>query len=272
MRARASVTGLTIAPRRLRCRQCRRCRRQVRKRQAHQYVLGRRSPVRVNLVVLTLRRSFPVFPREADYFSTGWHVSNVPRGDIAGYDSATIPAQNCCFCAVASISYLRTNSSFPSPPMRNMQMAAGTVVMLVPSRTGMGQTDAVTRSAVLHNQQSVEQAERDCRHDEHIHRSDPIRMIAQKRLPTLRRRFSSFDHIFGNARLSDINTELEQLSVDPWRSPQWIGNAHLADKLAYLWRYGWSAATAPRLPTPVRSEPGTVPFYDGLRLHNRQSV
>src|SRR5882724_11630441 len=78
--------------------------------------------------------------------------------------------------------------------------------------------------------------------------------------------------MISNARLSDINTELEQLSVDPWRSPQWIGNAHLADKLAYLWRYGWSAATAPRLPTPVRSEPGTVPFYDGLRLHNRRSV
>jgi hypothetical protein len=113
-------------------------------------------------------------------------------------------------------------------------------------------------SAVLHDQQSVEQAERDSRHDEHIHRSDPIRMIAQERLPALRRRFSSLDHIFGNARLSDINIELEQLSVDPWRSPQWIGNAHLADQLAYLWRYGWSAATAPRLPTPVRSEPGAI--------------
>src|SRR3984893_14399465 len=126
--------------------------------------------------------------------------------------------------------------------------------------------------AVPHDQQSIEQAERDCRHDEHIHRSDPVRVIAEERPPALGRRGSSLDHIFGNARLSDINTELEQLSVDPWRSPQWIGNAHLADKLAYLWRYGWSAATAPRLPAPVRSEPGTVPFYDGLRLHNRQSV
>src|ERR1019366_8538471 len=54
-------------------------------------------------------------------------------------------------------------------------------------------------------------------------------MIMKKRLPTLGRWFSSFDHIFGNARLSEIDTELEQLSVDPWRSPQWICYAHLTD-------------------------------------------
>jgi hypothetical protein len=35
--------------------------------------------------------------------------------------------------------------------------------------------------------------------------------------------------------------------MDPRRSPQRIGNAHLADKLAYLRRYSWSATTAPRL-------------------------
>src|SRR6266446_1511905 len=95
--------------------------------------------------------------------------------------------------------------------------------------------------AVPHDQQSIEQAKRDCRHDEHIHRSDPVSVIAQERLPTLRRGFSSFEHIFGHARLSDIDAELEQLSMDPRRSPQRIGNAHLADKLAYLRRYGWSA-------------------------------
>ena len=43
--------------------------------------------------------------------------------------------------------------------------------------------------------------------------------------------------------------------MDPRRSPQRIGNAHLADKIAYLRRYSWSATTAPRLPydlNPVR--------------------
>src|SRR4030088_132017 len=51
-----------------------------------------------------------------------------------------------------------------------------------------------------------------------------------------------------------------------------LGDAHLADKLAYLRWYNWSATTAPRLPAPIRSEAGAVPFYDGLRLHNRQCV
>jgi len=55
-------------------------------------------------------------------------------------------------------------------------------------------------------------------------------------------------------------------------TPQRIGDAHLADKLAYLRWYSWSATTAPRLPAPIRSEAGAVPFYCGLRLHNRQYV
>src|ERR1039458_4829627 len=93
-------------------------------------------------------------------------------------------------------------------------------------------------------------------------------MVMKERLPALRRWSSSFDHILGHARLSDVDAELEQLSVDPRRSPQRIGNAHLADKLAYLRRHSWSAATAPRLPAPERSEPDAVPFYDGLRLQN----
>jgi hypothetical protein len=64
------------------------------------------------------------------------------------------------------------------------------------------------------------------------------------------------DHVLGDARLSDIDAELEEFSMDPRRCPQRIGNAHLADKLAYLRRHSWSATTAPRFPPPTRSEPG----------------
>src|SRR5271169_1165568 len=97
-------------------------------------------------------------------------------------------------------------------------------------------------------------------------------MVMKEHLPALRRRSSSFDHILGYARLSDVDAELEQLSVDPRRSPQRIGKAHLADKLAYLRRHIWSAATAPRFPAPVQSKPDAVPFHDGLRFQNCQSV
>src|ERR1017187_4887884 len=74
-------------------------------------------------------------------------------------------------------------------------------------------------SAVPHDQQSIEQAKRDRRHDEQIHRRDTVGMIAQERLPALGWRASSPGHILGHARLPDIDSELEQLSVDPRRSP-----------------------------------------------------
>src|SRR5271155_2083943 len=125
---------------------------------------------------------------------------------------------------------------------------------------------------VPHDQQSIEQAKRDCRHDEHIHRSDPVSVVAEERPPALGRWVSSLGHVLGHASLSDTDAEREELSVDPRRSPQRIGNAHLADELAYLRRYSWSAPTAPRLPPPVRSEPGAVPFNHGLRLHDRQGA
>src|ERR1700738_453752 len=123
-----------------------------------------------------------------------------------------------------------------------------------------------------HNQQAVEQTKRDCRYDEHIHSGDAVGMIAKERPPALGWRVSSLGHVLGDAGLADLDAELKQLAVDPRRSPQRIGNAHLADKLAYLRRYSWSTPTAARLPPPVRSEPGAVPFHHGLRLHDRQGA
>src|SRR3984885_7146576 len=96
-------------------------------------------------------------------------------------------------------------------------------------------------------------------------------MIAKERSQVLGWWVSSLDHVLGHACLSDIDAELEEFSMDLRRSRQLIGNAHLADKLAYL-RYSWSAPTAPRLPPPVRSETGAVPFNHGLRLHDRQGA
>src|SRR6202163_4532515 len=98
-------------------------------------------------------------------------------------------------------------------------------------------------------------------------------MIAKERPPALGWRVSWLGHVLTwPRRLSDTDAELEESSMDPRRSPQRIGNAHLADKLAYLRRYSWSATTAPRRPPPVRSEPGAVPFNHGLWLHDRQGA
>src|SRR5258706_3807457 len=97
-------------------------------------------------------------------------------------------------------------------------------------------------------------------------------MIVEESLPTLRRRFSPVDHILGHTRLPDFDAELEQLSMDPRRAPQRIGDAHPADKLAYLRRYSWSATTTSRLPAPIRSETRAMPTDDCIRLDDRQRI
>jgi hypothetical protein len=79
--------------------------------------------------------------------------------------------------------------------------------------------------AVPHDQQSIEQAKRDCRHDEHIHRSDPISVVAKECPPALGRRVSSPDHVLGHAGLSDIDADLEEFSMDP-RRPSGPGDFH----------------------------------------------
>src|ERR1700726_4234544 len=72
---------------------------------------------------------------------------------------------------------------------------------------------------VPHDQQSIEQAKRDCWHDKQIHRRDAVGMIADKVSPALGRRVSSSAHVFGDAGLADLNAELKQLALDPRRAP-----------------------------------------------------
>src|ERR1700733_2484412 len=119
--------------------------------------------------------------------------------------------------------------------------------------------------AMTHNQQAIEQPKRDCRHHEQVHRGNPISMVMKERPPSLRGRNPLPHHIFGHAGLADIDAKLEKLAMDPRCSPQRIGAAHLADKLAYFYRHGRSSAGVLRFPSPIRSKSPTVPTDYGLR-------
>src|SRR4030088_2193543 len=123
-----------------------------------------------------------------------------------------------------------------------------------------------------HDQQSIEQPKRDCRHDEHIHRGDPISVIAEKCPPALGRRVSSPGHVVGHAGRSDIDAELEQLSMNPWSPPERIGDAHLADQLAFFERHRGTATAASRLPAPIKPKTRAMPTNNGVRLHDRQRI
>src|SRR3979490_342636 len=118
--------------------------------------------------------------------------------------------------------------------------------------------------AMTHDQQAIEQPKRDCRHHEQVHRGNPISMVTKEPPPSLRGRNPPPHHIFGHAGLADIDAKLEKLAMDPRCSPQRIGAAHLADKLAYLYRHGRSPAAVLRFPSPIRSKSRTVPTDYGL--------
>src|ERR1700681_40922 len=123
-----------------------------------------------------------------------------------------------------------------------------------------------------HDQQAIQQTKRNRWDDEQIHRRDAVGMIVEKCFPTLGRRPSTRGHILGYAGLPDFDTELEQLSMDPWSSPERIGDAHLADQLSYFERHCGPATMASRLPAPIQPKTRAMPTDDCIRLDDRQRI
>jgi hypothetical protein len=80
------------------------------------------------------------------------------------------------------------------------------------------------------------------------------------------------NHILGHAGLPDFDTELEQLSLDPWSSPERIGDAHLANQLSHFERHREPATTASRPPAPIQPKARAMPTNNSVRLHDRQRI
>src|SRR6516162_313810 len=94
------------------------------------------------------------------------------------------------------------------------------------------------------DQKSIQQSKGNRGDDKQIYRCDTVGMITKEGLPALRRWPPSPGHVFWNGGLADVDPKLEQFAVNPRRSPQWVGNAHLANEVANVRGYPW-AATAP---------------------------
>jgi hypothetical protein len=74
--------------------------------------------------------------------------------------------------------------------------------------------------AVPHDQKSIEQAKPDCRHDENIHRCDPVSVIAEECPPALGRRVSSPDCCDGRTCSGRRNfPRIEERDIAAQRSP-----------------------------------------------------
>src|SRR6266568_5533984 len=120
--------------------------------------------------------------------------------------------------------------------------------------------------------EDIEQIEPNGRNNEQVHGADVRCVVTQEGPPSLARGAASLDHVLRDARLSDLETELEQLTMDAWCSPQRIFRAHLPDQRAQVRGDPRSASKRARFPTPVPAEAGSMPTDKGLRSDDRDGL
>ena len=87
-----------------------------------------------------------------------------------------------------------------------------------------------------YDDKTIEDLERDRWQDKKVDCRDAVGMVAQKRAPALRWWPRGAAHIPSNRRLSDLEAELEQLTVDARGAPERVRAAHLANECTQLGR------------------------------------
>src|ERR1700694_2538751 len=119
-------------------------------------------------------------------------------------------------------------------------------------------------AAESNDDEGIEQVETESWNNEQVHGGNVWRVVTQEGPPSLAGRPPPFDHVLGDARLRDLNPELEQFAVDAWRAPKRIFNAHSPDQHAQLRFDLRSPSQWARLPTPVATKAGPVPTHEGF--------
>src|ERR1700724_3123601 len=122
------------------------------------------------------------------------------------------------------------------------------------------------------NDEGIEQVEPDSWNNEQVHGGDVRRVVTQEGPPSLAGRPPPFDHVLGDARLRDLKPELEQFTVNAWRTPKRILHAHPPDQRAQLRVDLRSPSQWTRLPTPVAAKAGTMPTNERLGAHDRAGL
>src|SRR5258705_499200 len=112
------------------------------------------------------------------------------------------------------------------------------------------------------NDEGIEQVETDSWNNEQVHGGDVRRVVAQEGSPSLAGRPPPFDHVLGDARLRDLKPELEQFTVNAWRAPKRIFDAHPPNQYAQLHIDPRSPSPSTRFPTPVAAKTGPMPTHE----------
>ena len=81
------------------------------------------------------------------------------------------------------------------------------------------------------------------------------------------------NHILGDGGLGNGDAQLCQLAMNAGSSPERVGPAHVPNQLTYFGSDAWSSGPTPSaLPSPISSEPTTVPADDRLRFHDDEDA
>src|SRR6516164_686695 len=92
-------------------------------------------------------------------------------------------------------------------------------------------------------------------------------MVIEKGAPSLRRWLAGAHHVLGNRGLGQHESQFEEFSMDPRRSPKGIGQAHPANELTSLFRqFRPSRLSMAAFPAPVQPESLAMPSDHGLRF------
>src|SRR2546422_3486736 len=109
-------------------------------------------------------------------------------------------------------------------------------------------------------------------YSEEIQRDQILGVILQKRAPRLRRRPPRSEHVLRNRRLRYRQAQLQQLAMDPRRTPERIGAADPPNQISERRPDRGPTVSASTLPRPVAPEPLPMPADHGLWPHHSQRI
>ena len=103
-----------------------------------------------------------------------------------------------------------------------------------PFLSGVGSDGEVKRTSaiVVENQEDEEELEGHCWDEEEVCGREVLGVVREKCPPGLRGRFAVSGHVFGDGCLRELDSDLQQLTVNARSAPARIAKAHLADEIA----------------------------------------
>src|SRR6266481_1917373 len=107
---------------------------------------------------------------------------------------------------------------------------------------------------------------------EHLFDTHGLHVVVKEGPPSLRGRLVAAHQVLTYAGLADVDTELEQLAMNPRSAPEWVLAAHGPNQLAHLFRHGRPPRlTVSDLPGPEQAKAFPVPADDGRCLNDEDA-